>query len=188
MLVNEGLFNIYNELLAISVLSEIGVKDINKCLQTLEVVKTRYNKTTVKNIEIISQMAKGQNPIAVSRALDYVKNLKGTKEVIIILDDVYDNKAANHSEVVSWLYDSDFEALNGDDVKKVVVCGFRAYDYKVRALLAGIDESKIFVSTVEAEVYKYLDLSGEDKIVIVHDIYLNNKANEIIAKIKEVTK
>lgn len=188
MLVNEGLFNIYNELLAISVLSEIGVKDINKCLETLEVVKTRYNKTTVKNIEIISQMAKGQNPIAVSRALDYVKNLKGTKEVIIILDDVYDNKAANHSEVVSWLYDSDFEALNGDDVKKVVVCGFRAYDYKVRALLAGIDKSKIFVSTVEAEAYKYLDLSGEDKIVIVHDIYLNNKANEIIAKIKEVTK
>ena len=58
----------------------------------------------------------------------------------------------------------------------------------MRALLAGIDESKIFVSTVEAEAYKYLDLSGEDKIVIVHDIYLNNKANEIIAKIKEVTK
>lgn len=188
VLVNEGLFNIYNELLAISVLREIGVKDIDKSLKSLEVVRTRYNRTQIKNIEVISQMAKGQNPIAVSRALDYVKNVNGPKEVIIILDDVYDHKAANHSEVMSWLYDSDFEALSGDDVKRLILCGFRAYDYKVRALLAGIKEEKIFVSTEEAEAYKYLDLNGTDKIVIVHDIYLNKKADEIISKIKDVVK
>ena len=188
VLVNEGLFNIYNELLAISVLREIGVKDIDKSLKSLEVVRTRYNRTQIKNIEVISQMAKGQNPIAVSRALDYVKNVKGPKEVIIILDDVYDRKAANHSEVMSWLYDSDFEALSGDNVKRLILCGFRAYDYKVRALLAGVKEEKIFVSTEETEAYKYLDLNGTDKIVIVHDIYLNKKADEIISKIKDVVK
>ena len=186
LLVNDGLFNIYNELLAIAILKEIGVKNINESLKTLEVVKTRYNKIKVKNIEIISQMAKGQNPIAVSRALDYTKNLEGKKEVIIILDDVYDQKALDRSEVMSWIYDSDFEVLKDDNIKKVIIGGFRAYDYKVRILMAGVDEKKIFVSPLEVDTYKYLDFKNIDKIIIIHDIYLNKKTNEIISKIKDV--
>ena len=184
LLVNDSLFNIYNELLAITILKEIGVKNINESLKTLEIVKTRYNKIKIKNIEVISQMAKGQNPIAVSRALNYAKDLSGNKEVIIILDDIYDYEALDRSEVMSWIYDSDFEALNDPSIKKVIIGGFRAYDYKVRTLLAGVAPNKVFTSRNEVDTYKYLDLKKIDKVIIIHDIYLNKKALEIISKIK----
>ena len=184
-LVNDGLFNIYNELLTISILKEMGIKNINESLKKLEIVKTRFQKIKIKNLEIISQMAKGQNPIAVSRALDYVKKLSGKKELIIMLDDIYDNKASNHSEVMSWLYDSDFENLNDVSIKKIIIGGFRSCDYKVRMLLAGIDAKKIFTSQEEINTYKYLDLKNTDKVIIIHDIYLNKTANDIISKIED---
>ena len=188
LLVNEGLFNIYNELLAISILKELKIDNINEALANLEIVKTRYNKIKIKNVEIISQMAKGQNPIAVSRALDYVKNLEGKKQVIILLDDIYDRKAKDRSETMSWIYDSDFENLDDENIQRIIIGGLRSYDYKVRLLLAGVDDKKIFVSQEEIDVYKFLDLKKLDKIVLVHDIYLDNKANQIISKIRDVIK
>ena len=163
----------------------MGIKNINGSLKKLEIVKTRFQKIKIKNLEIISQMAKGQNPIAVSRALDYVKKLSGKKELIIMLDDIYDNKASNHSEVMSWLYDSDFENLNDVNIKKIIIGGFRSCDYKVRMLLAGIDAKKIFTSQEEINTYKYLDLKNTDKVIIIHDIYLNKTANDIISKIED---
>ena len=87
---------------------------------------------------------------------------------------------------MSWIYDSDFEVLKDDNIKKVIIGGFGAYDYKVRILMAGVDEKKIFVSPLEVDTYKYLDFKNIDKIIIIHDIYLNKKTNEIISKIKDV--
>lgn len=187
-LINDGIFNVYNELLAISILKELKIDNINEALANLEIVKTRYNKIKIKNVEIISQMAKGQNPIAVSRALDYVKNLEGKKQVIILLDDIYDRKAKDRSETMSWIYDSDFENLDDENIQRIIIGGLRSYDYKVRLLLAGVDDKKIFVSQEEIDVYKFLDLKKLDKIVLVHDIYLDNKANQIISKIRDVIK
>ena len=85
---------------------------------------------------------------------------------------------------MSWIYDSDFEALNDPSIKKVIIGGFRAYDYKVRTLLAGVAPNKVFTSRNEVDTYKYLDLKKIDKVIIIHDIYLNKKALEIISKIK----
>mgnify|MGYP005776544553 CR=1 FL=1 len=187
-LINDGLFNIYNELLAITILRELGINNINESLQNLKIVKSRYSNYKIKNLEVITQLAKGQNPIAVSRSFDYVKSLNGNKEVIIILDDIYDKKSDSYSEIITWLYDSDFEFLNAENIKRIIVGGFRANDYKVRLLLAGIPESKIYISDKEEETYKYLDLKNTDKVIIIHDIYLVNMASEIVNKIKDVLK
>lgn len=187
-LINDGIFNIYNQLTAIALLNELKVKNINESFNSLEVVKSRYSYHNVNGIEIITQLAKGQNAIACSRALDYVSKIEGSKEVILIFDDIYDREAKNRSEVMSWIYDTDFEYLKSDDITKIIIGGLRAYDYKVRLLLAGIDENKIVTTDDELDTYKYLDLEKNGKVVIVHDIYMIKQANELVSKIKEVLK
>lgn len=185
-LINDGIFNIYNQLVAITLLSELKINDLNKGFENLEIVKSRYSDIKINNIEIITQLAKGQNPIASSRSLDYVSKLKGNKEVILIFDDIYDREATDRSEVMSWIYDTDFEYLCDDSIKKIIIGGFRAYDYKVRLLFAGVDPNKIFIEDKEEDTYKQLSFENIDKIVIVHDIYMVDTCKKIVSKIKEV--
>lgn len=187
-LINDGIFNIYNQLTAVALLNELKIKNIDECFKSLEVVKSRYSHHKVNGIEIITQLAKGQNAIACSRALDYVSNIEGNKEIILIFDDIYDREAKNRSEVMSWIYDTDFEYLKSENITKIIIGGFRAHDYKVRLLLAGIEESKIITTNFELDTYKYLDLKKNSKVVIVHDIYMVRQASELVNKIKEVIK
>ena len=51
--------------------------------------------------------------------------------------------AADWSENVSWIYDTDFEILNVESIKKIVVFGDRGLDYQLRMLFAGIPQEKI---------------------------------------------
>lgn len=185
-LVNDGIFNIYNQLVAITLLNELKIKDINKGFENLEIVKSRYQDIKIGNIEIITQLAKGQNPIASSRSLDYVSKLDGNKEVILIFDDIYDREATDRSEVMSWIYDTDFEYLCDDSIKKIIIGGLRAYDYKVRLLLAGVNPDKIFIEDREEDTYRQLTFENIDKIIIVHDIYMVSTCEKIVSKIKEV--
>ena len=187
-LVNEGIFNVYNELVAIALLNEMKVKNINGGLKSLEIVKTRYSKKEVKGIEIITQFAKGQNAIATSRSLDYVAKLDGNKEVILIIDDQHENLSHNTSEIVSWIYDTDFEYLNDDSIKRIIVGGVRAYDYKIRLQMARIDSKKLFFETDELDTYKHLSLKDTNKIIVVHDLYTVDICNELITKIEDVIK
>ena len=166
----------------------IKIKDINKGFENLEIVKSRYQDIKIGNIEIITQLAKGQNPIASSRSLDYVSKLDGNKEVILIFDDIYDREATDRSEVMSWIYDTDFEYLCDDSIKKIIIGGLRAYDYKVRLLLAGVNPNKIFIEDREEDTYRQLTFENIDKIVIVHDIYMISTCEKIVSKIKEVRK
>lgn len=187
-LVNEGIFNIYNELVAIALLNEMKVKNINEGLESLEIVKTRYSKKEINGIEIITQFAKGQNSIATSRSFDYVAKLDGNKEVILIIDDQHENLSHNTSEIVSWIYDTDFEYLKDESIKRIIVGGVRCYDYKVRLLMAGIDSKKLYFEEDELDTYKHLSLKNTDKIVIVHDLYTVDICNKLLSKIEDVIK
>ena len=112
--------------------------------------------------------------------------MDGNKEVILIFDDIYDREATDRSEVMSWIYDTDFEYLCDDSIKKIIIGGLRAYDYKVRLLLAGVNPDKIFIEDREEDTYRQLTFENIDKIVIVHDIYMVSTCEKIVSKIKEV--
>ena len=169
-LISNSIFNTYNEVAAITLLTNLGLKpnDIKKSLRKLNIVETRFTKEVIGNTTLITHLSKGQNPIACSRVFDYVKNEEGTKEVIIIIDDVEDN--IKTSENISWLYDTDFELLKDDSIKKIIIGGPRYLDNKLRLLMAGIKEDKIVAIPSELETYKYLD-KDVDKIFILHDLH-----------------
>ena len=129
-------------------------------------------------------MAKGQNPIACSCVFDYVKNESGNKEIILMLDDVFDRQGS--SEIMTWIYDADFEFLNSDDIKRIVISGVRTADYKFRLLMAGIDEAKLVCTDKEIDAPDKLIFDGTDKIFILHELYAADEAMKVKDKVKEL--
>lgn len=183
-IVNDSTFNIYNQLAAITLAQQCGLTKIEDTFQSMEIVKSRYEQIQVGSIEIIAQMCKGQNPASLSQAMAYVAALEKTKEVILIIDDVFDKRSNERSEVISYIYDTDYECLNHDLIKRIIIAGVRALDYKVRLLFAKIPEEKIVVFENEMDVLKGLRYDCH-RIVIVNDMYQEKTRKQLIEGIKE---
>lgn len=184
-LINNNIINIYNMLATISALKELGLtkEQINPVLKKQKIVDTRYSKETVNGVEIITQLAKGMNPIACSRAFDYVRKEKGNKAVFVLLDDLHE--AANSSENTAWHYDTDYEFLNSDSIKQILTAGARYLDTYVRLQMADIPKEKIVCQRDEISLVDKLNLEGIDKVFILHDLYSIDLKNQIKKKVEE---
>lgn len=182
-LINNNIINIYNMLATITLLKELGLnkEQINPILKKQKIVDTRYSKEKVGDIEVITQLAKGMNPIACSRAFDYVRKENGNKAVFILLDDLHE--AANGSENIAWHYDTDFEFLNDDSIKQILTAGARYLDTKVRLEMADIPMEKVTCQRDEVSLVDKLNIEGIDKIFILHDLYSIKLKEEIKDKV-----
>ncbi|MCI9177548.1 MAG: DUF1727 domain-containing protein [Clostridia bacterium] len=185
-LVNDNIINIYNMLAVIIVLKQLKLsyKQINNSFAKLKIVETRYSKENYENYEIVTQLAKGMNPIACSIAFDYTKKQPGDKAAIIILDDLHEE--ANGSENTAWHYDADYEFLNDDSIKQVIVAGPRYLDSYIRLLMADIPKEKIIHEKDLIQATSMLQLDGIDKIFILHDLYSIEETKQIKQKVKEI--
>lgn len=183
-LINNNIINIYNMLATITLLKELGLskEQINPILKKQKIVDTRYSKENIKNIEVITQLAKGMNPIACSRAFDYVRKESGNKAVFVLLDDLHE--AVNGSENVAWHYDTDYEFLKDDSIKQILTAGARYLDTKVRLQMADVDMKKVVCKREETSLVEELKLEGIDKIFILHDLYAMDLKNEIKESVK----
>ncbi len=170
-LISNSVFNIYNEVTVISVLSELGISadHIREGFMASEIVESRYSDKKVKGLEVITHLAKGHNPIACSCVFDYAQGEPGVKEILLYPDD--DLTHMTTSENITWAYDADFEKLNRPDIVRIVVGGRRCEDYRLRLLLAGVPNDKIFTTDNEREAWKLLKLDGTDKVFILHQVY-----------------
>ncbi len=184
-LINNNIINIYNMLATITVLKEIGLtrNQINPVLKNQKIVDTRYSKEKVKNIEIITQLSKGMNPIACSRAFDYVRKEEGNKAVFVLLDDLHE--AANSSENIAWHYDTDYEFLNSESIKQILTAGARYLDTYVRLQMADIPKEKIVYQRDEMSLVEKLNIEGIDTVFILHDLYSIDLKNQIKKKVEE---
>lgn len=184
-LVSNSIFNTYNEITAITLLREFGLskKQVISSLKKLRIVESRYSSETVNDIEVVTHMAKGQNPIACSCVFDYVRKEPGKKEVILMLDDVFDRDGS--SEIMTWIYDTDFEFLNSDSVSRIIISGVRSADYKFRLLMAGVPEEKLVCTEKEIDAPDELSLKETDKIFILHELYAAEEAMRVKEKVKE---
>lgn len=166
--INDALFNIYNELAAITLLYEVGIseKTVNEALLKTEITETRYSETQFKGVSLIRTMAKGQNSVAASRAFDFVGSKKEERSVFIMLDDIYERK--DSSEFIGWIYDADFEFLIKPEIKQIILAGPRCLDYKLRLLIAGADEKKLLCDIDEFSAVERMDKSVK-AIYLLHD-------------------
>jgi len=178
-----GIINIYNTVAAITLLSEFGLskEQITNSLNNSKVVKSRFSNENIGGIDVIMHLAKGQNPVACSRVFDYIKNESGNKAVILNLDDYFD--ARETSENLTWIYDTDYELLNDESIKQIVIGGVRCEDHLLRLLLAGVPREKISYTRNEIDTVELLNLEGIDKVFITYDVYTVHTANAVKQKL-----
>lgn len=181
---SDSIFNAYNTLACISLLRELKIdnKKIINYLSDQKIVASRFSNDDINGIEINTIATKGLNGVATSRVCDYLSTIDDDMELIIVIDDTFDNRGG--SEAICWIYDADFEFLNKDNIKRIIVGGVRNKDYRMRLLLAGIDDSKIICVNDEQETYKYLELKNTKKVYILHEVYYITGARKIKENIK----
>lgn len=187
-LISNSIFNIYNQVTAISVLTELGltVDEIKHGFEKLSIVETRYSAAEEQGVQVITHMAKGHNPIACSCVFDYALHEAGKKEIILMPDD--DVNHLKTSENITWAYDADFEKLAHDDMERVIVGGRRAEDYRLRLLLAGVKPDRIFTTEKESDTPKLLKLEDTDKVFILHQLYKTAAAKQAKLDILQLLK
>ena len=192
-IIDERLVNLYNEMGLITLILQLGytIDDIKQHIKTAEVTKTRFNHETVGSMKVYNVLGKGLNAYAESRVYETIVEQPGDKELIMLINDL--SLAADWSENVSWIYDTDFETLNVDSVKKIVVFGDRGLDYQLRMLFAGIPQEKIVhVQKPEDAIYA-VDILPDMNYYVVYgadpgSFALGNKqAKELVKRLKAMT-
>ncbi len=183
-----SVFNIYNVVAVIALLREMGYSHqvIKRSIDRIHLVETRYSTDTKGDISIVTHLAKGQNPVACSLVFDWVRKQPGKKEIILVLS--ADIHAHDWPENITWLYDCDFEFMNSPDITRIVIGGWRAPDYKLRLMIAGVPEEKIVCCSTEIGTADMLELEPGETVYVLHDIlhelYSHNLAFDIRSRIE----
>ncbi|MBP3815988.1 MAG: DUF1727 domain-containing protein [Firmicutes bacterium] len=167
-ILHDTIYDIYNQVAAISVLLEMGVKmmDIKNAMGDQNILEGRFDVVKVGDITITSIMCKEENAYVMSRALETIMKDPGDKEVLIFNNDL--EEAEISSENISWYYDCDFELLSNERVKRIVVYGRRSWDLKLRLLLAGVPEERISGVKEYDDAAEVLDYFDNDNIYILY--------------------
>ena len=186
-LINDNIVNVYNFCGAIALLSTLGLsyEQISKGFSASKIVKSRYDHFTSGKLNITMQLAKGQNPIACARCYSYVSQIPcNNKSLIIMVDDKGDN--TGNSESTCWLYDCDYSYLTHPSITQVIFAGPRCKDQFLRALLAGVDESKIFLTESFTGGTEFINAAQCSDVFVLYDPYLLAEANAVKAKLIEM--
>ena len=170
-LISESSFHLYDELAAIAVLRAYGLSDeqVAKSFSKLKVLESCYREDVIGGIKVVAHMAKGQTAPACSVVFDHVRSLEGKKEIVLAIEDAHKN--IHSSENMAFLYDTDFEFLNDDDIEKIIVVGVRAKDILVRLLLAGVPEEKIKTCVSEDDILNVIELREGLDVYILYEVY-----------------
>ncbi|MGM9615561.1 MAG: MurT ligase domain-containing protein [Oscillospiraceae bacterium] len=184
-LINPILFNVYNELAVITVLSAFGIERgrIRDALEGMGVVSSRLSETLAGDAVVVKAMSKGQSAVSSCRTLDFVSKEPGNKTVVLVIDDYYERKES--SEFIGWIYDTDFEVLAKDDVVQVLALGPRCADYKVRLLMAGIPEERILCGAEEFAAVEKMRTDGVERIYVLYDTSTYDLACRVADRIVE---
>ena len=188
-LLNDSLFNIYNEVAMVTVLQELGysLQDAADVLSKVDITKTRFGVSEVGDKTVINLLCKDRNAYGTSRGLEYLSSMPGDKEIMLYNFNASD--ARHWSENVCWLYDCDFELLADDRVKQIIVCGERGMDYRLRLLMAGVPDDRVTYVKKPDDGVDRLKLVDNDHIFIIYGTdtiaMANRLKGEIIDRIQK---
>ena len=184
-LLNDSVFNIYNVVAVVSLFRELGYsqKRIAELLEQIEIVKSRFSEEEVDGYTIVRQMSKDKNALGASRAFDYVSGRPDDKELILMMNCLGDTE--HWSENVCWLYDADFEFLNKENIKNIIVTGPRAKDYYLRLKMAGVSDDRISFVEKELDAPKALKLQKNESIYVFYGTDSIVLANRVIENVKK---
>ena len=137
-----GTYNIYNALAAYTVACEFGLTE-NEVAQSFAENKRIFGRQELinyggKEIDLILV----KNPVGLDEVLHMLNTEKDDYSLVTLLN-------ANHADGIdtSWIWDADYEGLNKDKIKKILVGGQRWHDMGFRLEVAGFDPSTMTTVT-----------------------------------------
>ncbi len=179
------IYNLYNALAAVTLLRHMGypAQTIADAMGKLKVVQSRLQSEEIGRWQLTASMAKGLNSVACSRNFDMVLNTPGKKAVVLMLDDVFDEKSS--SENIAWLYDADFEFLCDESIVQILAVGVRCLDTRLRLLLAGADPQRVTAVPKAADAAGAVRLEDCTKVFVLFEVYRHGQAMEVRDAIAE---
>lgn len=134
-----AMYNIYNAVGAAAAINAMGM-DREAALKALGRFKCGFGRMEQFDLGGGTKMMLVKNPAGCNQVIDFLQNVKEKFILVICLND----RAADGTDI-SWIWDADFEGLAalGGRLQRVIVCGDRAEDMRVRVKYAGIDDGFI---------------------------------------------
>ena len=176
-----NLFQVFNVTAAAAICRLMGMdaEEISEGVDNFSASKTRFEDSSTDSHRVISMLCKNQNPISSSQSIAYLNRVPGDKDVVLLITDSKDMKHGH--EDISWLYDTDFEALLRDDVKRVILGGRRCEDLALRLLLADVPQEKLLLYPEYEDLCKDIlsVTDAGDTIVIYYELYAIDVAGEV---------
>ncbi|MDI6709122.1 MAG: MurT ligase domain-containing protein [Bacillota bacterium] len=136
-----GFYNIHNALAALTAASLLGIETARSlaALALYEPATGRLQRFTDRGRAVYLNLVK--NPAGFNESLALVLQAGGTRDICLAIND----NAADGRDI-SWLWDVDFEALEGaPGLLRFVCCGQRAAEMAVRLKYAGLPEERLIV-------------------------------------------
>lgn len=185
-LLNDSIFNIYNVVAVAALFRELGYsgEKIAMLLGQVNILESRYSEKKVSGYTLVRQMSKDKNALGASRVFDYISGRPGDKELILMMNCLGDAK--HWSENICWLYDADFEFLNRDNIRNIVVTGPRARDYYLRLKIAGLPDERITFVEKELDAPRALRLYSGESIYVLYGTDSIALGNRVVKNIEEV--
>ena len=171
---SNSIYIVYNFLAVISCVSlyDIDTKYIQEAISEFELNNGRLEKTEIKGIPTIINLAK--NPTGANVSLRILNEDEDEKELLFVLND---NRADGFD--VSWIWDINFNNLT--NVKRIITSGTRAYDMAIRIKTSGFDVSQIEAYTNLHEAVDSLYKTNVKKYVIANYTSLQPTRKEIFS-------
>jgi len=182
--ISGDIYNAYNIVEAVALFRTLGIPadKIAEAIGKVKLPSIREERYQGKEIEVVNRSLKNSNGTAATVQFESLSKMKDDMAVILMLDEVTGN---NRVEAITWMYDSDYELLNCDHIKQIIIGGERCLDHKLRCLLGGVDKNKISTCKMAVDTFDYLKLEGIKKVYILYDIYNTERSHAVFEKIRE---
>ena len=161
-----SIYNAYNELAAFAVSNIIGLEG-EKIVDKLNNYVLKNDRVQTFDIEGKKGMlltSKHENSISYNQSLRYIVNENKPCTVVIIIDAV---SRKYFTSETSWIWDIDFEILDADCVKNIILAGKYVHDLSIRFDYTNIDKSKIIKEQDLDEMMKKVKESKNENIYVV---------------------
>lgn len=171
-----GLYNIYNALAAVSVAEfyKVPATTIKAGFEQSKAVFGRQETFKIGNKSATIVLIK--NPVGANQALEMMKLADYPFTLVSLLN-------ANYADGIdtSWIWDANFELINGMKIDRIITGGVRHSEMARRYRVAGFDESKITETLDLKDILSALTESSEDHIYILATYTAMLEMRELLA-------
>ena len=161
-----SVYNAYNDLAAFAISNTIGVEP-EKIVEKLNQYILKNDRVQTFEIEGKNGMlltSKHENSISYNQSFRYIVKENKPCTVVVIVDAV---SRKYFTSETSWLWDIDFELLNADCVKSIIIAGKYVHDLSIRMEYANIDKNKIIEEQELDNMMQKVKESKNENIYVV---------------------